>query len=166
MKKRQIRGGKGNLREGRPNSAVDTPVRKVREAETDMSRAAAADRGGTEPLRQALSAFLASSRAAQKALRRYSKARFDAWDKSLSDENRWLTKVLLDARDLETYEDGPAMGVILYVGGAPPGARVHHFHVHGLDGSERMLSVAEVCMRQVELLREALQAVEAGGPIA
>jgi hypothetical protein len=80
--KRRMRGDKRNLRAGRPNSTVDTSVRKVREAEADMARLVAADRGGTEPPRQALSAFVASSRAARKALYRYSKARFDAWERS------------------------------------------------------------------------------------
>jgi hypothetical protein len=52
------------------------------------------------------------------------------------------------------------MGVIVYAGGAPAGARTHHYHALDSSGSDRMLAVVDLCNRQMELLREAFKAVE------
>jgi hypothetical protein len=151
-----MRRQKSTVRKGRPITRLDTPIRKVKEAEADLARLRTAESAGTEALRHALSAFLASSRAAEQVLRRYSKARFADWQNVLSDEDKWLTEILLEARDLETYEDGPAMGVTIRVGATPSEAIRHLFHVRGRDGVERTLNVVDACTRRVQLLQDAL----------
>ena len=148
------------LRKGRPLRGFDTPARKVREAAAELVRLTEADTRDTECFRQALSAFLASSRAAQKVLARYSKERYATWEGRLSPDDAWLIALLLDARNLETYQDGPAIGIIVYGGAVPSGSWTHHYHAMGANGLERMLPIVDLCTRQMQLLDEGLKAVE------
>jgi hypothetical protein len=141
---------------------LDTFVRKLREAEADMSRVADSDLGEPQSFRQALSAFLASSRAAENILRRQAKKRFAAWERSLGPEDVELRDVLLDARDLETYEDGPALGVTIHVGQPPVEARRHFLHLDAPDGTQRKVAVVDACVRRLRLLREALESLKSG----
>ena len=155
------------VRKGSPSKAADTPSRKVREAEADLDRLMLSDRQGrgTEAFRQALSAFLNSSRSAQRLLRRHSKRLFTEWEAKVLPDDRALMAAFEHARNLETYEDGPAIGVTIYVGGAPNGsATSHRFYVGDPGVSEREVAWVDACVRHMELLNTALQAVTCGDP--
>jgi len=138
------------IRKGAPNRRIDTPVRKVEEAEACLEALAKSDQGGTAPFRQTLSAFLAAYRSALKILRRYDEQRYATWEASLSVDDRGRMEILLEARDLETYQDGPALGITI------GGARCHRFH---LAGVEQTIPIVDVCIQQMGLLKSALQVV-------
>jgi hypothetical protein len=159
----------GRLR-GVPGKSADTPRRKVREAEADLKRLEESERKGlgTNASREALSAFLSSSRSALHLLRRHSKSRFVEWKSRLSAEDQSLMSVLSEARNLETYENGPAIGVTIYVGGSPETGNFfsHRSHIRDSEKGEEEIVWLDACVRQMKLLRAALQAVtrdESGG---